>query len=143
MQIPAHVKDCLTRSAKGRRLVLGTATTDGTPNVAPVGFIRFPDDETVLLVDNYFLKTRENLGRNPTAALTGWDLEEKEGKLATRDAYQLKGRVRLEASGPLYESVKAELKGINPKFPVKAVALLTVEAIFEVKSGPDAGRRIA
>ncbi|MFA5029095.1 MAG: pyridoxamine 5'-phosphate oxidase family protein [Candidatus Methylomirabilota bacterium] len=143
MQIPAHVKDCLSRSAKGRRLILGTASTDGTPNAVPVGLIRFPDDETVLLVDNYFLKTRENLDRNPTAALTCWDLEEKDGKLATRDGYQLKGRVRIEEAGPRHEAIKAELKAINPAFPVKAIVLLAVEAIYDVKSGPGAGKRIA
>ena len=103
----------------------------------------FPDDETILLVDNYFLKTRENLDRNPSAALTGWDLEEKDGKLATRDGYQLKGRVRIEEAGPRYEAIKAELKAINPKFPVKAIVLLAVEAIYDVKSGPGAGKRIA
>ena len=143
MRVPETVKDCLNRSAKGRRLVLGTASKDGTPNVVPVGSVRFTDDETVVLVDNYFLKTRENLAQNPTVALTCWDLEEKDGKMVTRDGYQLKGKVRVEDKGPLYEKIKAEAKGINPNSPVKAIVLMKVEEIFDVKSGPSAGKKIS
>ena len=143
MTIPETVKDCLNRSAKGRRLVLGTASKDGTPNAVPVGIVRFADDETVVLVDNYFLKTRANLAQNPTIALTCWDLEEKDGKMVTRDGYQLKGRVRVESEGPLYEKIKAEVKGLNPNFPAKAIVVMKVEEIFDVKSGPKAGQKIS
>jgi predicted pyridoxine 5'-phosphate oxidase superfamily flavin-nucleotide-binding protein len=143
MTIPETVKDCLNRSAKGRRLVLGTASKDGTPNAVPVGIERFADDETVVLVDNYFLKTRENLAQNPTIALTCWDLEEKDGKLVTRDGYQLKGRVRVESQGPLYEKIRAEVQGINPNFPAKAIVVMKVDEIFDVKSGPNAGKKIS
>ena len=142
MTIPENVKDCINRSAKGRRLILGTASKDGTPNAVPVGIVQFADDETVVLVDNYFLKTRENLTQNPTIALTCWDLEEKDGKTVTRDGYQLKGRVRVEDEGPLYERIKAEVKSINPNFPAKAIVVVKVDEIFEVKSGPNAGKKI-
>jgi predicted pyridoxine 5'-phosphate oxidase superfamily flavin-nucleotide-binding protein len=142
MRIHDNVKDCIDRSAKGRRLVLGTASKDGTPNAVPVGFVRFADDETIVLVDNYFLKTRENLNQNPTIALTCWDLEEKDGKTVTRDGYQLKGKVRVEDTGPLYERIKAEAKGINPNFPTRAIVLMKVNEVFEVKSGPNAGKKI-
>jgi hypothetical protein len=142
MTIPEAVKDCITRAAKGRRLVLGTASKDGTPNAVPVGIVRFPDDETIALVDNYFLKTRANLSENPSIALTCWDLEEKDGKLAVRDGYQLKGSVRVEEAGPLYERIKAEVQAANPHHPARAIVLMKVEEIFDVKGGAGAGQKI-
>ena len=142
MRIPETVKDCLTRAAKGKRLVLGTASKDGTPNAVPVGSVRFADDETIVLVDNYFLKTKENLTHNTKIALTCWDLEEKDGKMGNRDGYQLKGSAQVEDKGPLYERIKAEARAFNPNSPVKAIVVMKVEEIFEVKSGPKAGQRI-
>ena len=143
MTIPETVKDCLNRAAKAKRLVLGTTSKDGTPNAVPVGSVRFADDETVVLLDNYFLKTRENLARNPLIALTCWDLEEKDGKVGTRDGYQLKGRGRVEDTGPLYERIKAEARATNPNSPARAIVLLKVDEIFEVKSGVNAGKKVS
>jgi predicted pyridoxine 5'-phosphate oxidase superfamily flavin-nucleotide-binding protein len=142
MKIPENVKESLNRSLKARRVVFATASKDGMPNAVPVGIIRFPDDETVLVVDNYFLKTRANLEKNTQAALTFWDMVEKDGKLVNNDGYQLKGKIRIENSGPLYEKVKAEVKAIRAEFPAKAIVLLKVEEIFDVKAGPNAGKKL-
>jgi hypothetical protein len=142
MKIPENVKECLNKSLKGRRLVLGTASKSGIPNTVPIGIMKFHDDETLIIVDNYFLKTRENLNKNPWAAITCWDMEEKDGKLTTKDGFQLKGKVKIEDNGPLYEKVRAEVKAMNANLPAKAIALVKVEEIYEVKSGPNAGKKL-
>jgi len=74
--------------------------------------------------------------------VTFWVSEEKEGKIVTNEGYQLKGRVEIQTSGDLYEKIKAETKAIRADFPVKAIALLKVDEIYDVKAGPTAGRRI-
>lgn len=144
MKIPENVRESLNGSLKARRLVLGTSSKDGIPNTVPIGIMRYHEDgETLILVDNYFLKTRQNLEGNPWAAVTCWDMEEKEGKLVTKSGFQLKGKARIEDKGPLYEKIKAEVKAINPAFPAKALVLLKVQEIYDVKSGPNAGKRVA
>jgi hypothetical protein len=142
MKIPENVKESLNASLKQRRLVLATCSKSGVPNTVPIGIMKFKDDDTVILCDNYFLKTKENLGSNPRVAVTGWNMEEKDGKLAVKDGFQIKGKVKVEDKGVFYEHTKAELKAINPNWPVKAILLLNVEDIYDVKGGPNAGKKI-
>jgi predicted pyridoxine 5'-phosphate oxidase superfamily flavin-nucleotide-binding protein len=142
MKIPENVKDCLIKSLKARRLVVSTASKAGVPNAVPIGIMKFHDDETLIVVDNYFLKTRENLNRNPWAAITCWDMEEKDGKLITKDGFQLKGKVKIEDNGPLFDKIRAEVKSINANLPAKAIVLVKVEEIYDVKSGPNAGKKV-
>jgi predicted pyridoxine 5'-phosphate oxidase superfamily flavin-nucleotide-binding protein len=142
MKIPENVKDCLNKSLKARRLVVSTASKAGVPNAVPIGIMKFHDDETLIVVDNYFLKTRENINRNPWVAITCWDMEEKDGKLITKDGFQLKGKVKIEDNGPLYEKIRAEVKAINANLPAKAIVLVKVEEIYDVKSGPNAGKKV-
>lgn len=141
MKVPENIRDAFAKALKYRRAVVGTASKGGVPNAVPIGVGRFVDEETLCLVDNYFLKTRKNL-ENPYAAVTFWVSEEKEGKLVTNEGYQLKGKVEIQTSGDLYEKIKAETKAIRADFPVKAIALLRVDEIYDVKAGPTAGKRI-
>ena len=143
MKIPDNVKDSLNQSLKTRRVVVGTASKAGIPNAVPIGILKFLDDETLIVVDNYFLKTRENLDQNPRVTITCWNMEEKDGKLITKDGFQLKGKVKLEEKGALYEKIKADVKAINPNLPAKAIALVKVEEIYDIKSGPNAGKKIS
>ena len=143
MRIPQHVKETLEAAQKERRLVVATSSKSARPNAAPIGIIRFLDDETLIIVDNYFLKTRQNLEENPYVAISGWHMEEREGSLSTVSAYQLKGRAKIESSGELYEKVRAEIKSKRPDLPVKAIVLVKVEEIYDSKSGSNAGKPIA
>lgn len=142
MKIPENVKDCLNKALKARRLVVSTASKAGVPNAVPIGILKFHDDETLIVIDNYFLKTRENLSKNPWVAITCWDMEEKDGKLITKDGFQLKGKAKIEDSGPLYEKIRADVKAANANLPAKAIVLVKVEEIYEVKSGPNAGKKV-
>lgn len=142
MQIPVNVKNSLNASLKQRRIVLATSSKDGIPNTVPLGIMKFMDDETIILMDNNFLKTRANLEKNPWVALTGWNMEEKEGKLVAIDGFQVKGKAKIEATGELYEKVKAEYRAVNPNYPARAIVILKVEEIYDVKSGANAGRKV-
>jgi predicted pyridoxine 5'-phosphate oxidase superfamily flavin-nucleotide-binding protein len=142
MKIPDNVKAALNGALKSRRIVTGTASKAGVPNAVPMANIRFLDDDTIIVVDNYFLKTRKNLEENPQLTLSFWDMEEKEGKLVTKEGYQIKGKVKIETSGQLYEKIKAEIKAMNPNLSAKAIILVKVEEIYDIKPGPNAGKRI-
>ena len=142
MRIPDNVKDSLNAALKQRRVVFASTSKECVPNAVPIGIMKFKDDDTIILMENFFLKTKENLEKCPWAAVTGWNMEEKEGRLVAKDGFQVKGKVKVESNGPLYEQIKAEVKASNPNLPAKAIVLLKVEDIFDVKSGPNAGKRI-
>ena len=58
---------------------LGTSTSDGTPNVVPVGAKKIIDDETILISDQFLNKTLANMKSNPKVSVTYW--EGREGYL--------------------------------------------------------------
>jgi len=54
-------------------VVLATSTSDGTPNVVPVGAKKILNDETVLISDQFFNKTLANMKSNPRVSVTYWE----------------------------------------------------------------------
>jgi len=55
-----------------RTLFLATSSKNRMPNVVPIGAFRLLDDETLLISDQYFHKTLQNLKENPVVALSWW-----------------------------------------------------------------------
>ena len=51
-------------------LFLATSSKEGIPNVVPIGAFKLIDDDTLLISDQYFLKTLRNLKENPAIALS-------------------------------------------------------------------------
>ena len=144
MKIPDNVKAAMNAGLVHRRIAVATAAKDGIPNNVPIGFCFATGDDTLVLVDNYFLKTRKNMEANPWVSITFWDTDESSGKPITHAGFQLKGRVAsIETSGKLYEEMKAKVKAIRADFPVKAVMPVKIEEIYDVKAGPNAGKKIA
>ncbi len=121
-----------------RTAVLATATVDGEANAVPVGAKRVIDDETILISDQFFRKTRANLEANPRASVTFWDGHE---------GYQFKGSVTVQTSGPLYEQTAAWVQAMGDKagFPLrsKGIVVMKIEAIYGIAPGPEAGRQLA
>jgi hypothetical protein len=66
LKAPLYVKEVIEAAQRKRRLVVAKSSKSAIPNAAPIGIIRFVDDEALLIVDNYFLKTGLNLKENPT-----------------------------------------------------------------------------
>ena len=118
--------------------VFSTASPDGIPNAVPVGAKKVIDDETVLISDQFFNKTLANMQANPQAALTYWQGPE---------GYQLKGRITIETSGPLFEETSKWVGDASKKVGIplicKGVILLHIDAIYGVAPGRRAGRQLA
>ena len=121
-------------------LVLGTADLKGVPNVVPVGAVKILDDETVLISDQFFLKTLNNLRENPKVAISFWDAGEGEG-------YQIKGEASIQTEGKIYEETVEWIREFSEKVghPLKSkgAVVIKITEIYSVKPGPDAGKRIA
>ncbi len=103
--------------------VLTTVATDGTPNTIYVGIVGRYDDSTFFVANNAFHKTKQNILAGSKGSLLFLTKEKK--------AFQIKGSIELQASGPIFD----EMKRITPEqYPVHSAAVLHVEEVF---SGAD------
>jgi len=112
---------------------LATSAKDGTPNVVPIGAFKFLDDETLLISDQFFKKTLQNLQENPKIALTWWG--EKGG-------FQIKADVTLHTDDDIFREDVTWVKSIKETLEPKSAVVGKITAVYLVKSGPDAGKQI-
>lgn len=118
--------------------ILATASPDGIPNAVPIGAKKIIDKETILLSDQFFNKTLANMKANPRVSLTFWEAHE---------GYQIKGAVSIETTGSRYEETAEWIAEMGKKMGFslksKGAVILSVEEIYSIGAGPDAGKRLA
>jgi predicted pyridoxine 5'-phosphate oxidase superfamily flavin-nucleotide-binding protein len=115
---------------------VGTADSEGIPNLSPKGTVQVLDDQTIIFADLFSLKTRANLEKNPQVAVAVVEASPPKG-------YQFKGRAELLTSGPLFETVSKTLKDTGLGLPdPKYVVKITVTEIYSLSPGPEAGQKI-
>lgn len=100
-------------------LVLTTAGSDGTPNSIYATCVSLYGSDRLLIADNYFDKTRQNIKAGCKGAVLFMTADQK--------AYQLKGALEYHEDGPLFDDMK---RWNPPKHPGHAVAVLVIESIY-------------
>jgi predicted pyridoxine 5'-phosphate oxidase superfamily flavin-nucleotide-binding protein len=110
---------CRAWEKKEEKLVFATVDRGGKPNVVWVSCVRLIDDERLLIVNNYFHKTLENILSGSTGSLLFIAPE--------REAYQIKGTLSYHVDGDEYSDMKAWL---DPKFAGVGAIILTVTEIY-------------
>ena len=129
--IPKEIQDFIP----GKMAWVATADPGGRLNVASKGSIQVFDDHTLLYADIFPKKTSGNLEKNPQIAV---------GVVDGGKGYQVKGQAELVKSGPIYDQVKADLAEKAPGLPApKYVVKISVEEIYSLTPGPEAGTKIA
>jgi len=127
------VTEEIKESLKSTKIAyLATASTDGTPNVVPIGAFKFLDDETLLISDQYFGKTLNNLKENPKIALTWWG--EKNG-------FQIKADITIHTDDDIFRHNVEWAHSIKDTLNPKSAIVGKITAVYIVKSGPDAGKK--
>jgi predicted pyridoxine 5'-phosphate oxidase superfamily flavin-nucleotide-binding protein len=124
-----EIKDTL---AATKFVWMATATKDGSPNVVIVAAFRLLDDETLLISDQYFLKTLANLKDNPKVAISWWG--EKGG-------FQIKGNATIHTSGPIFKSNVEWMKVKWSRFGPKGAVVVKIIDAYVLRAGPDSGKR--
>lgn len=117
------IRPCLEGAIPG---VMATCAADGTPNVTYVSQVEYVDARHLALSFQFFNKTRQNLLANPRSTLL---------VLNPLNAvfYRLHLRyLRTEESGPVFESMKAQLAGIASHTGMADVFRLRGSDIHEV-----------
>jgi predicted pyridoxine 5'-phosphate oxidase superfamily flavin-nucleotide-binding protein len=130
---PAEVRET---GEKVKFWSFATAGKNGKPNVVPIGSQRFRSEDTIIVMDNHFNKTKGNILENPAVALTFFDPESDK-------SFQLKGSAIIETSGKIFDEEVAKQKARRPDSNPRGVVIIKIEEIYINKGGPDAGKRIA
>lgn len=126
--------DEMKESLTGTKLVfLATSSKNSTPNVVPIGAFKLMDDETLLISDQFFSKTMQNLKENPKVAISWWG--EKGG-------FQIKGQVTLHTNDEVFSQDVAWMKEIRPNLVPKSAVILKIAEVYQIKAGADAGKKI-
>ena len=124
----------MKESLAGTKLAfLATSSKNSTPNVVPIGAFKLLDDGTLLISDQFFKKTLNNVKENPKIALSWWG--EKGG-------FQLKGTITLHTNDEVFRQDVAWMKELRPHLTPKGAVVVKITDVFQVKAGPDAGKKL-
>lgn len=121
-------------SLEGTKIVFfSTASKKGIPNAVPVGAFKLLDTATILISDQFFNKTLQNMQENPNAAITWW---------GDKGGFQVKGTVTIHTNDKVFEDDVAWMKELRPQLKPKSAVVFTVTEVFSIKPGADAGKKI-
>jgi len=98
---------------------LTTVDKNGIPNSIYAGCVSIFGEDTIIVADNYFSKTRANILAGSSGSILFITKENK--------AFQIKGPVEYHKEGPVFE----DMKKWNPAtHPGHAAAALKVEDVY-------------
>ncbi|MCE1253322.1 MAG: pyridoxamine 5'-phosphate oxidase family protein [Anaerolineae bacterium] len=100
-------------------VVLTTVAQDGTPNSIFVTCVSKYDNQTLIIADNYFNKTRANIHSGTRVSVLFITPEKK--------SYQIKGSMSYYTEGKYYNNMKEW----NPKkHPGNAALVINIEEVY-------------
>lgn len=115
-QLPETVKKAV---AKQDVFPVATCSREGIPNVIYIKWLKVLDDETVLMADNYFNKTRDNVLSNGKIAFVVLDEE--------KGSFQIKGTAKRFTEGAMFDEVQ---KWVPDRLPRVAAVVMHIESIY-------------
>jgi len=130
MKISQQVKDLFNRTAL---VAFGTSDKTNTPNVNVVFWKKIIDDETIILLDNFFKTTKQNVIENRKVCLSFWDSKTEEG-------YKIKGDAIYYSNGKIFNLGKQFIQQKNPGRTPKGVVEIKVTNVYFLTPGKDAGK---
>jgi uncharacterized protein len=124
----------IRESLQGTKIAfLATSSKKGIPNVVPIAAFRVLDYGTMLISDQFFNKTLQNMQENPEIALSWWG--EKGG-------FQIKGTVSVHTNDEIFRQDVAWMKESWPAFVPKSAVFVEITGVYAVKPGPEPGKKI-
>jgi len=128
--LPTEIIESLTGT---KTLFLATTSKNRMPNVVPIGAFKLLDGETLLISDQYFHKTMQNMAENPVVALSWWG--EKGG-------FQIKGPITIHTNDEIFRQDVAWMKEVRPHLTPKSAIVMKITEAYQVKPGAEAGKKI-
>lgn len=118
--LPDVVKKAIDKAAA---VCVATVSNDALANVVYVSYLKYLNDETIVIADNKFLKTRSNLDSNPNLSFVVLDAD-------TKKSYQVKGTVECLTEGDIYQSVVDWVHLKKPELTPKAAFYMQVDEVY-------------
>jgi adenylate cyclase len=118
-----QVRDCMEGVLPA---VVATCAADGSPNVTYLSKVMYVDPEHIALSNQFFSKTVSNVLSNPQAQITL--IRPADGRQVRIDAVF----ARSEASGELFEQVRAEIDAIASIMHMESVFCLRSVDVYRV-----------
>ncbi len=137
IKIPKEILEII----KSTKIIpLSTCSYENIPNVVPIGAFDLDtsreEQDILYIMDNYLLKTMENIKVNPYVSFYVHSIENKK-------CIQIKGKViDIIDNGKEYEKYKLKYKSINSMLPCKRILKIEIIELYECKSGETAGKLI-
>ncbi len=116
VEVNEGVKKMIEENALG----LATVDKNGNPHNIAVGYVRVVSENQLLISDNYFEETSENIKSNPNVSLAVWRSDWQENCVG----YELAGKAEYFTSGKWHEMIKKI--PINDGEPCKGAILVTL-----------------
>jgi len=135
-EVVANIKIYETQNIREemKTIIFSTVDDRGVPNAVPVAFVIVKDSETILIGDNWFKKTAENIKKqNSSVAVSAYD---KKG------GYQIKGYANYMTNGPDYEVMREKIKSVSEKLPAKGCVVMKVTDVYRILAGPTGGDKL-
>ncbi len=99
--------------------IFTTVSKDGTPNSIYVGSVGMFDNNKIVIADNYFCKTQDNIFNGSTGSILFITEDRK--------AYQIKGTIEYHKEGEIFDFMKS----FNPdRHPGHAAAALVPQEVY-------------
>lgn len=115
--IPQEIKEAWAN--KKGAIVFTTVSTDAVPNSIYATCVSLYEDNSVIVANNYFSKTMENINSGSKGTILFITEDDK--------AYQIKGSIEYVVSGKVFDNMKSW----NPtRLPGHGAAIVKVEEIF-------------
>jgi predicted pyridoxine 5'-phosphate oxidase superfamily flavin-nucleotide-binding protein len=130
VKLTEEIKETL---AAAKHVWLATASKDGTPNVVVIGAFKLLDDESMLISDQFFLKTLKNLQENQKVAMSWW---------GDKGGYQVKGTTTVHTDDQIFKDDVEWMKVKAPRFTPKTAVVVRITDAYVLKAGPDAGKKL-
>ena len=115
-QLPGAVKKAIS---KQEIFPVATSNQDRVPNVVYIKYLRVVDGQTVLIADNFFNKTRNNILNNGKIVFAVRDDE--------KGSFQIKGTAERLTEGAMFDEVQ---KWVPDKLPRTAAVVMNVEEVY-------------
>ena len=118
--IPEEVKVAIEKTMP---YCIATSDSNGVANIVYVTFLKYFDESTVVIADNKFAKTFDNLKENGNISFVVMDSD-------TKKAFQLKGKVEYYTEGEKYQFVSDWVHSKRPDINTKGAVYLKIEEIY-------------
>ncbi|MBN1306588.1 MAG: pyridoxamine 5'-phosphate oxidase family protein [Chitinispirillaceae bacterium] len=102
-----------------RPIVFSTVDENGVPNSIYAGIAKKLDDGRILVVDNYFDKTKKNIAKGTMGSVLFITKERK--------SFQVKGTVEYHKDDEIHAQLKT---WVDSKYPAVGAAVVNVEQVY-------------